>query len=153
VLALQREAQTLRLELEEKERSVTNLKRELERQRSGESTRVAEAVQVQMERLLTDAAAPVTQLVTQAHLLEVEGKPVQTKDVLAVARRLARVLEDEGLTLEGNVGATVPFDPNHHEPLGGDTALTSGQAIVVRFVGAAYRGKILRKAGVEKVED
>jgi molecular chaperone GrpE (heat shock protein) len=122
----------------------------LERQRGGESARVAEAVQEQVERLLSDAAAPVTQLLTQAHLLEVEGKPVQAKDVLAVAKRLVRALEDNGLTLEGSVGETVPFDPNRHEPLSGDAALMPGEAVVVRFVGVSYQGRVIRKAGVAK---
>lgn len=149
VLELEREAQNLRLELKERERVVANLKGELERQRSGASDRVAEAVQAQVEQLLADAAAPVAQLLTQAHLLEVEGKPVQAKDVLAVAKRLVRTLEDNGLTPEGSVGETVPFDPNRHEPLSADASLKPGQPVTLRFVGVAYQGKLLRKAGVE----
>jgi molecular chaperone GrpE (heat shock protein) len=148
-LALEREAQDLRLKLEELERALANLKRELERQRSG----AGEAVQAQMERLLADAAAPVAQLLTQAHLLEVEGKPVQAKDVLAVAKRLVRALEGSGLTLADSVGQTVPFDPNRHEPLSAAFAPQPGQSVVVRFVGVAYQGKLLRKAGVEKAGD
>jgi hypothetical protein len=65
---------------------------------------------------MADVAAPVAQLFTQAHLLEVEGKPVQAKDALAVAKRLVRALE----------------------------------AVVVRFAGVSYRGRLIRKAGVEK---
>ncbi len=150
-LALAREAQSLRLELEERERAVANLKEELERQRNSAGAHIDEAVQAQMERLLADAAAPVAQLLTQAHLLEVEGKPVQARDVLAVAKRLVRILEDNGLTLEGSVGETVPFDPNRHEPLSANASLKSGQPAVMRFVGVAYQGKLLRKAGVEIV--
>ena len=149
VLELEREAQNLRLELKERERVVANLKGELERQRSGASDRVAEAVQAQVEQLLADAAAPVAQLLTQTHLLEVEGKPVQAKDVLAIAKRLVRTLEDNGLTPEGSVGETVPFDPNRHEPLSADTSLKPGQPVTLRFVGVTYQGKLLRKAGVE----
>jgi molecular chaperone GrpE (heat shock protein) len=150
VLALEREGQSLRLKLEELEQSLASLKGELERQHSSASARVAGAVQAQVERLLADAAAPVAQLLTQAHLLEVEGKPVQAKDVLAVARRLVRTLEDSGLTLEGSIGQAVPFDPNRHEPLGAGGFPEPGQPVVVRFVGVAYQGKLLRKAGVEK---
>ena len=149
-LALEREAQGLRLEMEERERSAASLKSELERQRNGESARIAEAVQSRIEKLMADVAAPVAQLITQAHLLEVEGKPVQAKDALAVAKRLVRALEDEGLKLEGGVGETASFDPNRHEPLGGQAALTPGQAVVVRFAGVSYRGRLIRKAGVER---
>jgi molecular chaperone GrpE (heat shock protein) len=150
LLALEREAQNLRLELEERDQLLANLHIELERQRSGASARVTESVQAQIEQLLTEAAAPVAQLLTQAHLLEVEGRPVQARDILAVAKRLVRAFEDHGLTLEGSVGQTVPFDPDRHEPLSGGAYPDPGQPVVVRFVGVAYRGKLLRKAGVEQ---
>jgi molecular chaperone GrpE (heat shock protein) len=147
-LALRREAQTLRLELEESDRVLAALKADLERLRRGEEERVTAAVRAERERLLAEAAAPVAQLLTQAHLLEVEGKPVQARDVLTVARRLVRLLEDEGLTAEGRVGETVAFDPARHEPLGGDFAPQPGQPVVVRLVGMSWQGRVLRKAGV-----
>ncbi|HKQ72793.1 MAG TPA: hypothetical protein VJ810_03630 [Blastocatellia bacterium] len=149
-LALEREAQGLRLEMQERERLASSLKNELERQRNGESARIAEAVQSRIEKLMADMAAPVAQLLTQARLLEIEGKPVQARDVLVVAKRMVRALEDEGLTLEGGVGETLSFDPNRHEPLGGQATLTPGQTVVVRFAGVSYRGRLIRKAGVEK---
>jgi molecular chaperone GrpE (heat shock protein) len=149
--ALRREVQSQRLELAERDRALANLKSELERLRRGEGDRIAAAVQAQVERLLAGAAAPVAQLLTQAHLLEMDGKPVPATDVLAVARRLVRALQEEGLTLEGQVSATVAFDPNRHEPLSSATRLTPGQSARIRFVGVAYRGKVLRKAGVESV--
>ena len=110
---------------------------------------------MQVERLLADTATPVSQLLTQAHLLEEEGKPVQATDVLAVAKRLVRVLEDHGLTMEGKVGEIVLFNPDRHEPLGAATevAIAVGQPVTVRFVGTAYRGKLLCRAGVENVGD
>ncbi|MCP4538603.1 MAG: hypothetical protein GY832_15830 [Chloroflexi bacterium] len=149
VADLEREAQRLRLDLAGQEKMVAQLKVELERQRSGSSAHVSEAIQAQVEQMLSDVATPVAQLLTQAHLLEVEGRPVQAKDVLAVAKRLVRTLEDNGLTLEGRVGESVPFDPDHHEPLSTDVSLRAGRMVTVRFVGVAYRGKLLRKAGVE----
>jgi molecular chaperone GrpE (heat shock protein) len=150
LLALEREAQDLRLELEERDRLVSNLREELERQRGGTSIRVTESVQAQIEQLLSEAAAPAAQLLTQAHLLEVDGRPVQARDILTVAKRLVRTLEDHGLTPEGSVGQTVPFDPDRHEPLSADAYPDPGQPVVVRFVGVAYRGKLLRKAGIEQ---
>src|SRR5262245_43602205 len=113
-----REVQSLHLELQERERLIAALKGDLERLRRGEGGRIEEAVRDHQDHFLAEAAAPAAQLLTQAHLLEVEGKPVQARDVLALARRLIRLLEDEGLTAEGRVGDTVLFDPNRHEPLG-----------------------------------
>lgn len=150
VLALEREIQSLRLELAEQHQLVANLKGELQRQRSAEDARLTAAVWAQVERFLTHAATPVAHLLTQAHLLEVDGKPIQAHDVLAVARRLVRSLEDNGLTLEGRVGETVPFDPNCHEPLSAEAALQPGETVVVKFVGASYSGTVLKKAGVAR---
>jgi molecular chaperone GrpE (heat shock protein) len=149
LLALERGAQELRLRLKEANDQLAALREECERLRAGEAARVADAVRDRLERVLTDAAGPAAQLVTQAHLLEAEGKPVQARDVLAVARRLVRVLEGEGLTLEGRVGERAAFDPARHAPLGGD-AVAPGQPVVVRFVGVSCRGRVLRKAGVDK---
>jgi molecular chaperone GrpE (heat shock protein) len=151
ILASERETQALRLELQERERVIAALNSDLDRLRRGEDDRIAAAVAAERERLVTDAAAPAAQLLTQAHLLEVEGKPVQARDVLAVARGLLRLLEDEGLTADGRAGETVAFDPNRHEPLGGEVVLTPGQPAVVGVVGMNFRGKVLRKAGVAPV--
>jgi molecular chaperone GrpE (heat shock protein) len=150
LLALEREVQGLRLELQERDRVVTNLKEEVERQRGAEEARLTEAVRMQAERLFADVATPVVQLLTQAHLLEVEGKPIQARDVLAVVKRVVRALEENGLTLEGNVGEAVAFDPNRHEPLRADISLTPGEQVVVKFVGASYHGKVIKKTGVAK---
>jgi molecular chaperone GrpE (heat shock protein) len=146
---LERQAQSLRLDLEEQEQVAAQIKKELDRLHGVSNAQVAEAVQAQVERLLSDAATPVVQLLTQAYLLE-NDRPVQARDVLAVARRLVRVLQDNGLTVEGSVGERVPFDPDHHEPLSADVSLQAGQMVVVRFVGLAYRGRLLRKASVEQ---
>ncbi len=145
LLEMAGELQHLRLELTEEKRTSAKLKQELERQRSQESARLVAA---QVEQLLADAAGPVSQLLTQEHLLKVEGKPVQTRDVLAVATRLIRALEDHGLTIEGSLGQTASYDPNRHEPLSADSQLKPGQNVVIRLVGVGYKGKLLRKAGV-----
>lgn len=150
VLTLEREIQSLRLELEEGSQVTANLKRELERQRGTEGTRLTEAVRAQVERLMTDLASPVAQLLTQAHLLDVDGKPIQAKDVLTVAKRLVRTLEDNGFTVEGCMGEAIPFDPNRHELLSANVSPVPGEKVVVKFVGASYLGKVIKKAGVAK---
>jgi molecular chaperone GrpE (heat shock protein) len=149
LLALQRQVQDLRLTLAERDAQVARLQADLERLRQGESARLADGLQAERERLCSEAGGPIAQLLTQAHLLEVEGKAVQARDVLAVARRLVRVLQDQGLELLGTVGEETAFDPNRHAPLGNDTTLSPGQKVRVRFVGVLLRGKVVRKAGVE----
>jgi molecular chaperone GrpE (heat shock protein) len=149
ILWLERELQAAKLELGEKDRAIATLRGELEQQRRGEATRLQTALRARTEHLLTEAAAPAAQLQTQAHLLETERRSVPAKDVLTVARRLIRVLEDEGLKWEGEVGEHAPFNPGHHEPLNAAAALTAGQPVIVRFAGVTCQGKLLRKAGVE----
>ena len=147
-LTLERAIQNLRLELTESDQLINKLKQQLEQQRTSENNNIDSAVQNQIEQLLTDTAAPVTQLLTQAHLLD-EGKPVQAKDVLLVAKRLIRTLEDNGLTIVGQVGETVSFDSNLHEPLSASREVNPGEEVAVRFAGVSYQGKVIRKAGVE----
>src|SRR5262249_35658369 len=142
-----REVQSLHLELQERERLIAALKGDLERLRRGEGGRIEEAVRGHREQFLAEAAAPAAQLLTQAHLLEVEGKPVQARDVLALARRLIRLLGDGGLPAEAGAGGRAPSPPTRPEPLG-DWAPAPGQPVVVRFVGMTCRGKVLRKASV-----
>ncbi|MBI4324358.1 MAG: nucleotide exchange factor GrpE [Chloroflexi bacterium] len=149
LLELEREAQYLRLSLADREKELAEVQRALERQRAGEEARVNEALQQQWDRLFTEVATPVAQLSTQAHLLETAGQTVQAKDVLAVAKRLVRLLEERGLKIEGNVGETVGFDPNRHEPLSAEAAPALNRPVVVRLVGICYRGHILRKAKVD----
>jgi molecular chaperone GrpE (heat shock protein) len=145
----QNESQTLRLELVERDRQIAQLKSDIERQRREAESRQQTGLQAELTQLLTDLAAPLTQLRTQAHLLEAEGRPVAARDVLTVARRLTRSLEDYGLQLEDTVGAQTAFDPNLHEALSGASALQPGQAVIVRFSRVSLNGRVLRKAGVE----
>lgn len=152
ILALEREVKSLQMALQERDRMLERLKGDLEYQRDTTSSNVTEIVQTKLEHVFANAAAPVTQLLTQAHLLE-EGKPVQSKDVLTVAKRLVRTLKDNGLAIEGNIGEQVPFDPNRHEPLSANDSLSPEQPVIIRFVGVTYQGKLLRKAGVQKAED
>src|SRR5262249_52020738 len=88
VVALQSELQQLRLEFQERDQQLRQAREELNRQRAGESARVQEGVQAAQEKLLNLVAAPVVQLLTQAHLLEGENKPVQARALLAVSPRL-----------------------------------------------------------------
>ena len=148
LLTLEREIQNLRLKLTERDQLIDKLKQQLEQQRTSENNNINSAVQNQIEQLLTDTAVPVTQLLTQSHLLE-QGKPLQAKDVLLVSKRLIRSLEDNGLTVVSQVGETVSFDSNLHEPLSVSSEVSPGAEVVVRFAGVSYRGKVIRKAGVE----
>ncbi len=149
-LEAQREIQSLRLELAEREKEIARLTSEVQRQRQGANALLEETVQTRTEQWLATVAAPVAQILTQGYLLETEGKPVQARDVWTVARRIVRALEEYGLTIEDTPGESVPFDPNCHQILGSGAAPEPGQSVTVRLAGISYRGKILQKAGVDQ---
>jgi hypothetical protein len=150
VLDLEREARLLRLALEERERAAEALRGELERARRDGEARAAAAWREERGAILAEAAAPAAQLAAQARLLE-EGSAVAGRDVLAVARRLVRALEDRGLRLEGRPGESAPFDPVRHEVLGPGSAPAPGQTVVIRFPAVFHEDRLLRRAGVERV--
>jgi molecular chaperone GrpE (heat shock protein) len=151
-LELQRALQSLRIELEERHTRMRSLKEDLERLKRSAGGQVEDLVAQRMERFLAAAAAPASQLFTQAHLLEQENRPIDARDVLTVAKRLLRCFHDIGMELDGNVGDTVQFDPDRHEPLSAAASISRGDNVTVRFVAVSHEGRIIRKAGVEQVE-
>jgi hypothetical protein len=152
-LKWQRELQSLRLEVQDRERAIATLKEDLDRLRRSEIARLETAMQGERERFLAAAAVSVAQLLTQAHLLEVDGRPIPARDILSVARRLVRLLENEGLGVEGRIGESVSFDPDRHDPIGSSSEVGPGFPVILRIPGVLYRGKILLKAGVDKAGD
>ncbi len=155
VLTLRRRVQELRLALQEQERVVDRLKADLARERQGSSTYASEAADAALVRLAGDMAAPASQLLLQDHLLA-EGQTVRAADVMAVARQMVRAMEGYGVTFSGQVGAIAAFDPDLHQPLSlasASSTLARGQRVRVLVPGVAYRGRLLRRAGVELAED
>lgn len=150
-LSAQKELQTLRLELDARDQTIQALKQEIERLRYRQDQLAEELARNQIEALFTDLSAPASQILTQADLLENQGKPVQARDVLSVARRMVRVLERRGVSFEGTPGQSVQFDPNRHTPLNAQSGQVyrPGQPVTVRFAGASHAGKLLYKAVVE----
>jgi molecular chaperone GrpE len=144
------EAQHLRIELEERERQLELLKNEVTRLRVSTQELTEAARSAQMERLLAESAAPVVQLMTQAYLLDVQGRPLQARDVLAVTRRLVQVLEEQGMQVVGKIGEIQPFDPDRHDPMASGHTIEPGTPVTIRFVGIAYRDHLLKKIGVER---
>jgi molecular chaperone GrpE (heat shock protein) len=150
ILALQKEIQSLQMELEARKQSISALKQEVERLRERQEAAVEEAASVRLEPLFTDLASPVSQILTQADLLEQQGKPVQAADILAVARRIVRAVERHGIAFEGKIGGQAAYDPNLHTLMNKDSVPKPGQTVTIRFVGISYKNKMIYKAIVEQ---
>lgn len=149
MLSAQREIQSLKMDLEQRDKQIRILEGEIDRMRAGQQKLIEETVAARMEALFTDLAGPGSQILTQADLLENQARSLEARDVLAIARRMVRALERHGVTFEGKIGDPVGFDPNRHTPLNAAVQLRPGQPSVVRFVGARYKDKIIYKAVVE----
>jgi molecular chaperone GrpE (heat shock protein) len=147
--ALQSQLQALRLDLAARDEQIAHLTAEVERLRARQDVLASERSAAQLESLMSELASPVAQLTTQADLLENQGKPVQARDVLAIARRLIRALERHGLALSGAPGQEAPFDPALHQPINAGVNPQPGQPVTIRFAGVMYGGKMLVKAIVE----
>lgn len=151
-LAQQAELQALRLELESTRQKLAYAVRELERSQANTPQQAREMAALRVEAILREVASPAAQLTTQNYLAEVEGKKLEGRDVLAVGRALVRGLQNHGMQPTGQVGMRIPFDPNLHAPLSAQTTLSSGQTVVVRFVGFSFEGKVILKALVTPAE-
>jgi molecular chaperone GrpE (heat shock protein) len=151
-LAKQAELQALRLELESTRQKLAQTARELERSQANLAQHAREMAGLRIEAFLREVASPAAQLTTQSYLADVEGKTLEGRDVLAVGRALLRGLQNHGLQPAGQVGMRLSFDPNLHAPLSAQTPLSQGQAVIVRFVGYSFEGKVILKALVTPAE-
>ena len=149
VRQLEREVQSLRVMLADQDKVIAQLRSELQKHRNETEVRVKKSAQVVIEKLMADVAILVTKLNSQTYVVEEQKRPLNVKDVLAVVKQLMQVFQNFGLRLEGYVGEMTSFDPDHHLPLRNDVTFVQGEPVIVRFVGVAYRGKLLRKARVE----
>jgi molecular chaperone GrpE (heat shock protein) len=149
VRQLEREVQSLRVMLADQDKVIAQLRNELQKHRNDTEVRVQKSAQVVIEKLMADVAILVTKLNSQAYVVEEQNRPLNVRDVLTVAKQFMQVFQNFGLRLEGYVGEMTSFDPDHHLPLKNDVTFVQGEPVIVRFVGVAYRGKLLRKARVE----
>ena len=112
ILSLETALQQLKLEVKEKQNIINNLQTELKLQQQKESQILKEQILSEKQNLFNEIASPLSQLITQKYLLEVEEKPVKPQDIFIVMKRLIKTFEKEGLSLIGNVGEVTNFDPN-----------------------------------------
>lgn len=148
VLGLERALREVRLALAERDSTVERLTGELSRLRDTFEDQARQRERAEVERFLIGIGTPVVQLVSQDRLHRA-GAEVRVADVLDVGMRLVRQLGEEGAELLGTVGETEPFDADRHEPLSLSAAPGAGEPVIVRMVGLAHHGTVLRKAGVE----
>jgi molecular chaperone GrpE (heat shock protein) len=110
---------------------------------------LGQAVSSGADDLLRDLASPVSQLRTQAAMLE-SGADVTGRSVMALARQVISRLESAGLEPIGSVGEQCVFDPETCEALRAEDAMNPGEPAVIRFVGYRCGDGVVRRALVER---
>ena len=151
ILKLQSALRARDLDLDDAQKAIEQLQADIARVREEQKSLVAAYVDNALEKTMRDIAVPLTQLATQTNLHEVQGKSVNLKDVFNVVKRLNKVLESAGVTLDGTVGDRLPFDQNRHELLSAEQSHSTRVRVLI--AGVAFRGKIIKKAAVEPVEE
>jgi molecular chaperone GrpE (heat shock protein) len=150
LLGLERDLQSVRLELEETKLLLNATRHDLDLLgRQSDATR-AHDVRGQFEKLFQALAGPATQLMAQNYMLNVRGKALKAQDIQASCNRLLGILQNHGLEIQGSIDETVHFDQNFHEPLALGEAVKDGDEVVIRMSGISYHGKVLRRAAVTK---
>ena len=147
---LQNELQTLRLELTEQSRELDALKASRVRETAAQQERVETEAGARLEQIVQEMASAMAQLSVQNYLLMEQEKPVAWADVMAVAQRIVRTLEQHGMEIAPRPGEAMAFDANRHLPLSAGQAIQPGEMVVIRFPGIWFRGKMLAKAQVEQ---
>jgi molecular chaperone GrpE (heat shock protein) len=151
-LAAESELQLLRLDLKQGQQRAAQLQADLSRQAREQGDTLTEKLQIQLEELLTPLATPLTQLLTQQHLIEVQGKELSAKDLLATSRRIWQGLTPAGVEALEAIGEVVAFNPDRHLPLSQATSLRRGESVKVRIPGITLKGKVLKAAAVEPIQ-
>lgn len=144
------ELQSARLEFEEERKVHSRIMQDFANYKSKSETATNEQIDRQLEKMFLDISGSVSQLMAQDYLLNKNGKPVQTKDVLNVSTSIVKTLSRHGMETVGKVGEETQFDLNSHEPISVDEAISANERVTIRMVGIAFKGKILRRASVSK---
>jgi len=147
---LQRETQSLKLELEERDKMLAAAHNDLSVLQKNAESQTDRMIRERMEQLFVDLGAPLAQAVTQDYLSSAQGKTIQPKDLLAVTRRFVGCLKSHGLELMGTIGEATDFDPKIHESLSLDEKIEQGERVTIRMVGLSFMGKILRRIAVSR---
>lgn len=138
----------LELTIAEQRSEIENLRNEIRRTANGEHGKLSAHVDAHFAGVIDFIASPLTQLLTQIHLVEDKGVDIPVAEVFAVIKRLLRSLEKQGVQFFGSIGTEAAFDPSLHEPLSNSDLYSTGRAVLVKAPGIRAKQKMIRKAEV-----
>jgi molecular chaperone GrpE len=141
----------LRMDLEERDRTISALKKEYELLRNRAETEQGDAGREALAGLLGRIAPLLSQLATLRSLSD-GGTPVKAEDLLKLMGKVETLMHEAGLEPIGRVGEDVPFDGRLHQRMSGGW-LKEEDMVRVRFVGYRFKGTVIKKAMVSKREE
>ena len=142
------DAQGLRLDLAENDRTIRTLTAELEHERTSKREEIDAISRARLRAVLESLAPAAVQLELQRGLVAA-GMEVTSRDVLLIVGRLLGSLRDAGLETVGTIGDIEPFDPERHAPLDSSSRPPVGTPVRVRIPGAQFDGVSLVKIAVQ----
>jgi molecular chaperone GrpE (heat shock protein) len=145
MLSLNRELAEAKLELAESRENLAAYRKKIEEMEVAAPLGMGDP----LESVFHDLASFLSQLRMQASLMDA-GREISGNSVMVLAKQVLDVVEKAGLEPIAAFGKEVPFDAQTCEPLAADISFLPGEPVVVRFVGYRYKGRIVRRALVER---
>jgi molecular chaperone GrpE (heat shock protein) len=145
MVSINRELAETRLELADARRALNLCRRRIEDAEANAGHSSADP----LENLFLDLASFLSQLKMLAALMD-SGSEIIGNSVMALVRQLIDAVEKAGMEPIAACGKEIPFDPRACEAMAADISFLPEEPVVVRFVGYRYKGRIIRKALVER---
>jgi molecular chaperone GrpE (heat shock protein) len=149
LIRAQNEAASARLDADETRQNIKALQRRLDAEQNARSDAIESSMAAQLEPIIADAAALLAQISLQDHIIQ-SGKPVQSSDVMALARQFVRIFERIGLQPSNKTGERAVFSPEIHRPLSGGSPPPPGASVIIKMPGFLYKGRLIRPAMIAK---
>ncbi len=134
------------------EEQITALKNEIQQLKALQKASDRATGLKAQEKLITEVASPLSQLILQEHLVVTEGGTLTARDVLLNVKGIVRVLQENGMSVIGTPREITVFDLQIHESALQDFAPAQGQEIQIRYSGIAFHETVVRKAAVGPIE-
>jgi molecular chaperone GrpE (heat shock protein) len=147
MVSINRELAEVRLDLADARQALSSCRRAIEEADSGQ----IHALNDPLENLFVDLASFLSQLKMLAALMD-SGHEIAGNSAMALARQLVEALEKAGMEPIAAFGKEIPFDARTCEALSAGVSFLPEEPVVVRFVGYRYKGRIIRKAMVERTQ-
>jgi molecular chaperone GrpE (heat shock protein) len=128
------------------------LRSELERLKAERDRSEQNSVAWGYREIFRESSSPLSQLLLQLHVAEMQDNTLTASDVLVHIKRVLTIFQQHGMTVLGHAGEIVAFDPNLHELASPTCHVEENTAVCVRFPGIGYQSTVIRKAlvGIEE---